>query len=321
MEQTEEKTTTDETKTETSASDKPAEETKETWEKKKKSTKSTDLTVDKKQVDNRSAEELNLLVEIENELQSQVKLEKERCDSKNAVEEYVYSMREKMYDTYEQYITEQQREQFAQLLSQTEDWLYEDGEDETKSVYVDKLAELKKVGNPVVDRFNSHKALPPALEELGTSLLHYRKVLDLYSQKDEKYDHLEADEMKKVEKKVDEKFKWYNEKLQLKASCPLHNNPPVFPSEVQAEKRLLETFCNPIVNKSKPKPKEEPPKDVPKENTAPKDDTTNTTTTDNGEPVVNGNHAEGPPAEKEGKMDVDQQNEGGVQSPGVDLTM
>ena len=31
------------------------------------------------------------------------------------------------------------------MLQETEDWLYEDGEDETKGVYVAKLEELKKV--------------------------------------------------------------------------------------------------------------------------------------------------------------------------------
>jgi len=219
---------------------------------------------------------MNVLIEIENELISQVKLEKERADAKNAVEEYVYGMREKIYDMYEKHITDDVREQFSALLTNTEDWLYEDGEDEAKSVYVDKLAELKKVGQPVVDRYQAHTALPPALEELGTCLLHYRKVLDLYSQKDEKYDHLDAEEMKKVEKRVDEKFKWYNEKLQQKSNCPLHSNPPVLPSEVLSEKRLLEAFVNPIINKAKPKPKEEPPKDVPKDASkdAPKDEST-----------------------------------------------
>jgi len=314
MDQTEEKTTTDDTAT----TDKPAEETKEAEKKvpekkKKKATKSTDLTVDKKQVDGLSPEEMNLLVEIENELQSQVKLEKERCDAKNAVEEYVYGMRDKIHDTYEKYITEELREQFSAQLTQTEDWLYEEGEDEVKSAYVDKLAELKKVGQPLEDRFVTHNALPSALEELGTSLVHYKKVLDLYSQKDEKYDHIEADEMKKVENKVDEKFKWYNEKLQLKAACPLYNNPPVLPSQVQAEKRLLETFCNPIINKSKPKPKEEPPKDVPQDTNAETDPAADK----KDEPVVNGGE---PPAAKENKMDVEQKD-GGVQSPGVDLTM
>jgi len=32
------------------------------------------------------------------------------------------------------------------VLQEVEDWLYEDGEDETKGVYIAKLEELKKVG-------------------------------------------------------------------------------------------------------------------------------------------------------------------------------
>ena len=36
----------------------------------------------------------------------QDKLEKERADAKNAVEEYVYEMREKLYSVLEPYVTE-----------------------------------------------------------------------------------------------------------------------------------------------------------------------------------------------------------------------
>jgi len=35
------------------------------------------------------------------------------------------------------------REAFVKVLNDTEDWLYEDGEDESKSVYNKKLEELK----------------------------------------------------------------------------------------------------------------------------------------------------------------------------------
>jgi len=38
-------------------------------------------------------------------------------------------------------------------LEQTENWLYEEGEDEKKQVYCDKLAELKKIGDPIVRRW------------------------------------------------------------------------------------------------------------------------------------------------------------------------
>jgi len=224
----------------------------------KKSTKSTDLLVSKKQK-GRSPEELNLLVEVENELISQVRLEKERADSKNAVEEYVYNMREKIYGEYEKYISEDDREQFSKLLNTTENWLYEEGEDETKSVYVDKLAELKNVGQPVVDRFYAHSNIPSALEQLGATILHFRKIVDLYGQKDEKYEHIEASEMKKVEKRVEDKFKWYNDKAQEYSKCALHITPPIQPNEILNEKKMIESFCNPIVNK--PKPKVDPPKD------------------------------------------------------------
>lgn len=48
-------------------------------------------------------------------------------------------------DKYQEFVTEQEREGFIAKLQETEDWLYEDGEDETKGVYIAKLEELKKV--------------------------------------------------------------------------------------------------------------------------------------------------------------------------------
>ena len=80
---------------------------------------------------------------MENELISRVKLEKERADSKNAVEEYVYALREKLDDEYNNYVSDSDREHLSSLLNSTENWLYEEGEDESKSTYIDKLAELK----------------------------------------------------------------------------------------------------------------------------------------------------------------------------------
>ena len=41
------------------------------------------------------------------------------------------------------FIFSKDREKFASLLSETEDWIYGEGEGQMKQVYVDKLAELK----------------------------------------------------------------------------------------------------------------------------------------------------------------------------------
>lgn len=49
-------------------------------------------------------------------------------------------------------IVVQDRDSFSLKLEDTENWLYEDGEDQQKQVYIDKLAELKVSGNKVCDR-------------------------------------------------------------------------------------------------------------------------------------------------------------------------
>lgn len=47
-----------------------------------------------------------------------------------------------------------------------QNWLYEEGEDETKSVYVAKLAEFKGLGGPVEARAANAAALPAAADSL-----------------------------------------------------------------------------------------------------------------------------------------------------------
>ena len=76
-------------------------------------------------------------------MQSSDKLEKERMDAKNNVEEYIYDIRDKLGSKLKDFVLEADSEKFSSLLYSTEDWLYDEGEDQLKQVYVDKLAELK----------------------------------------------------------------------------------------------------------------------------------------------------------------------------------
>ena len=50
-----------------------------------------------------------------------------------------------LHDKYQEFVTNSEREEFTAKLQEVEDWLYEEGEDETKGVYIAKLDELKKV--------------------------------------------------------------------------------------------------------------------------------------------------------------------------------
>uniref|UniRef100_A0A8C3I1J0 Heat shock protein family A (Hsp70) member 4 like n=1 Tax=Chrysemys picta bellii TaxID=8478 RepID=A0A8C3I1J0_CHRPI len=86
---------------------------------------------------------INSYIENEGKMMMQDKLEKERNDAKNAVEEYVYDFRDKLYGVFEKFVTEEESSKLTLMLEDTENWLYEDGEDQPKQVYMDKLQELR----------------------------------------------------------------------------------------------------------------------------------------------------------------------------------
>ena len=83
---------------------------------------------------------------------AQDRKEKERVDAKNALEEYVYSLRSKLDDEYKDYVTDEEKSKMISSLNEIENWLYDEGEDQERSVYASKLAELK-VMSPRKKRF------------------------------------------------------------------------------------------------------------------------------------------------------------------------
>ena len=75
---------------------------------------------------------------------SQDKNNKERSDAKNAVEEYVYDMRGKLDGgEYVKYSDEKTRQRLLADLRTTEDWLYGQGINQERSVYLERLKSLK----------------------------------------------------------------------------------------------------------------------------------------------------------------------------------
>jgi len=250
-----ENATTDDKKAE---ADKPAAADAKTSSKKKKNIKNHDLVVVSSQKLS-SKEEMEIMMKVENELMECIKVEKMIADSKNAVEAYIYQIRDELSEKYQEFVLEQDAEKFNEQLEATEDWLYDDGEDQPKQVYVDKLAELMAVGTPIQERHFLHTELPSTFNAYGACMMKYRKIVDAYTKGDELYAHIDKAEMDKVSKRLDEKFQWFNEKMQKFQTCKKTEKPAIAPSTVQSEEKLLSSYCDPIVNKSKPKV--EPPKD------------------------------------------------------------
>ncbi|XP_010129879.1 PREDICTED: heat shock protein 105 kDa isoform X1 [Buceros rhinoceros silvestris] len=205
---------------------------------------------------------LNMYIETEGKMIMQDKLEKERNDAKNAVEEYVYEFRDKLSGPYEKFVCEKDLQGFSALLTETEGWLYEEGEDEAKQVYVDKLEDLKKLGTPIEMRYQEAEERPKLLEELGCRLQYYATIAGEFRNQDEKYIHIDEMEMMKVEKCVSEVVEWMNNAVSAQAKKSLDQDPAVHSSEIKAKLQELNNVCEPVVTQPKPKvdsPKEENP--------------------------------------------------------------
>ncbi|XP_061216308.1 heat shock 70 kDa protein 4L isoform X2 [Neopsephotus bourkii] len=202
---------------------------------------------------------INCYIENEGKMMMQDKLEKERNDAKNAVEEYVYDFRDKLCGVFEKFITEEDANKLTLMLEDTENWLYEDGEDQPKQVYMDKLQELRKFGQPIQERYMEHAERPKVLNDLGKKIQLFMKAVEAYKNKDEKYDHLDPAEMEKVEKYISEAMNWLNSKMNAQNKLSLTQDPVVKVAEIVTKSKELDNFCNPIIYK--PRPKIEPPSD------------------------------------------------------------
>uniref|UniRef100_A0A8C1KJG9 Heat shock protein 4b n=1 Tax=Cyprinus carpio TaxID=7962 RepID=A0A8C1KJG9_CYPCA len=194
---------------------------------------------------------LNLFVESEGKMIMQDKLEKERNDAKNYVEEYVYEMRDKLHGIFEKFVNESDRDALSLKLEDTEVWLYEDGEDQPKQVYVDKLVDLKSLGQPIQDRYTEFEERPRAFDELGRQLQQYMKIVEAYKTKEELYDHLEEAEVQKVDRMVNDVMIWMNSKMNQQSKQSLAIEPVVKTTEIQAKTRVSHSL---FIIQQHPKP-------------------------------------------------------------------
>ncbi|XP_076352426.1 heat shock 70 kDa protein 4-like [Tachypleus tridentatus] len=224
--------------------------------KQKKVVKSVDLPVECG-VFQLSKKELDDLIEAEIKMIQQDKMEKEKMDAKNAVEEYVYEIRSQLYDKLEKFASEQERRLLISMLEDTENWLYDEGEDQLKRIYLEKLTELKKHCEPVVMRHREFEERPILIDQFYRALQLTRKALDQYAAHNDQYAHIEAQEMEKVNNAVEEKQQWLDQQLGVLSQTPQHHHPPVLVSQIYQELKSFENIVTPVL--SKPKPKVEPP--------------------------------------------------------------
>ncbi|XP_076375782.1 heat shock protein 70Cb isoform X2 [Megalopta genalis] len=191
--------------------------------------------------------------------------EKERIDVRNALEEYVYDLRSKLSEEDElaTFVTEADKEALSRTLNETEDWLYEEGEDCQRQVYAERLQRLKQQGEPIKERRHEFEGRNQAIDEFTHALMEVSGIVANFG-KDDKYSNLTKEDIRKLEEAAHEKWTWFELKRIGLDSAKRTDPPRVTIAELRAQKQSLESIIYPILNKPKPKvevPKEDKPKD------------------------------------------------------------
>ena len=247
-----------------------------------------------------SNEKVGELKSVELTFQADVKEDSEKADAKNSLEEYVLELRRQLDDELAPFVKEADSDKIKSTLMAAEDWLWDEGDDCEKQIYVDKLNDMKKLGNPIITRRIEFETRPKVLDKFGAKLQSLSKILDLYEQKSPDYEHLVPDDMKKVKKMVDEKMKWFNDACNKLSKVEKHQTAPITVAEINEEFRNLDSTCSPIVNK--PKPKVEPPPTEPPKSKSTTPDGANDSKTEPAEPKSPNSNA------ADAQMDVDAAN-------------
>jgi heat shock protein 4 len=202
--------------------------------------------------------ELQKEIEVEVEMTNADRVVRQTADARNELESYIYDMRDKVVSESQlaPFCTEQERTAFSAMLESYENWLYEEGFDASKSVYVKKLDELKKVGNPIDNRQYEARNRPIAMSTLQRTIEKYTSWLNT-SSGDENYAHISVEELGTCSEKVDKASAWMYDMLDRQGGIGANVDPVVTTEQIYGMNKDLNDVVSPIMHKPIPKPKAE----------------------------------------------------------------
>lgn len=225
----------------------------------KKRTKKTDVSIvasgtpglDAKSCQARKDEESAMQAEMNEILDTDAK--------KNDLETYVYDMRDKTSSsgTYGPFITDADRDTFHSELTKTEDWIY-DTYDATKVQYVEKLTELKAIGEPCAWRANEDSMRADWIKAVEGTITNYKAPAQ---NPGEKYGHIAEEKLGKIITNCDDAKQWLDDLVAKQAALPKTEKPVLLCAEMEKKNQELAKQADEILKEPKPAPPKEEKKD------------------------------------------------------------
>eukprot|EP01084_Bolivina_argentea_P178299 308216_1 len=242
------------------------EETEDKDKKKKKEKKkiTRDLIITGSFFNDLKASEFNAMFELEANLINVDRIVHETDEAKNDLETYVYSLRDKIETTHKEFIKEREREKLSKDLTAMEDWVYEEGDDANKTQFLERLKQLKDIGDPMEYKLWE-------CEHREHHVGNFKKLIIKYQQwpenKEEKYEHIGEDKRKECLKYANDADAWLVNQQIKQDRLRKYETPVLKCKDIDNRYRELYEKCNAIVQIPKPKPKTPtpPPKEEEKE--------------------------------------------------------
>lgn len=195
------------------------------------------------------SQRLRELHEKELEMALQDRVMEETKERKNALEAYVLAMRSRLNEALAPYCDDATKASFNKALQEAEDWLYDEGEDETKSVYVKRLDALKAQGDPLEELCKEDQARGPAAAALRSTAEQYLAACDSPA-----VAHIAGDQLDSIRKEASAALAWVQDKQAQQAGLAKSAAPAFRAADCSRKAEALDRLAKPILATPKPAP-------------------------------------------------------------------
>jgi len=229
----------------------------------KKRTKRTDLAITITGKPGLSNQDIQKLMDQETSMAAEMREIIETDEKRNDLESYFFNMRDKISESgeYGKFIASADRDKFNQDLTAAEDWLYDNMEG-TKTQFVEKLDELKGVGDAVAWRFKEAGMRDEWIAAVAGTIQNYRSAAE---NPGEKYGHIAPEKLAKISTSCEELEKWLSDMKAKQATMEKHERPVLICAEMEKKNQELAKMADDILKEPKPAPPKEEKKEEPKE--------------------------------------------------------
>jgi hypothetical protein len=157
------------------------------------------------------------------DLEKRDKLILDTLKAKNDYETLIYSSRSWIQEEDNlKYTTQEVKEKFLEELNEAENWIYEDGFDETLQVYTDRINHINDTINPIKFRKHEHEVREDVMDGIK------RMVANFTEEIEEFHKHFPWIDEKKVETLLEfakNSTKWFNDKVEEQEKMALNEDP------------------------------------------------------------------------------------------------